>query len=214
MVRGPSGGAPCPTRSCSGRLVLAASLPARYPWERETSGGGGPGTGKRNSCWIAAHAPNQRTAAAGGGVAFSELRDDLRHPSTACQALGALGYVGGVLKRKSNFQLVPWEPGQSGKGLLVLGGDPSIHTFCYPPYHQQAADALGLRLDGSVLSFVISPFGEVRLYVDRDVNGQSAEQVIAGLDLRLRPGEPDDFDDIWDEGPNEDGRSDLVGDGL
>lgn len=152
-----------------------------------------------------------------GGVEFSELRDDLRHPSTACQALGALGYVGGVLKRKSNFQLVPWEPGQSGKGLLVLGGDPSIHTFCYPPYHQQAADALGLRLDGSVLSFVISPFGEVRLYVDRDVNGQSAEQVIAGLDLRLRPGaEPfgHDLDDIWDEGPNEDGRSDLVGDGL
>jgi len=38
----------CLTPRCQGvRLVAASSLPARKPWERDVSGGAGPGTGKQ-----------------------------------------------------------------------------------------------------------------------------------------------------------------------
>lgn len=37
----------CPTPGCREWLVPAATQPARKPWERESSAGGGPGTGKR-----------------------------------------------------------------------------------------------------------------------------------------------------------------------
>ena len=47
IARGRRGGENCPSPRCRGRMIPASQLPSRYPWEREVSGGGGPGTGKR-----------------------------------------------------------------------------------------------------------------------------------------------------------------------
>lgn len=47
LARGPRQGTACVAPRCRGRMVPAGKLPSRRPWEREVSGGGGPGTGKR-----------------------------------------------------------------------------------------------------------------------------------------------------------------------